>query len=345
VIFAALPLLLQGTGAPPRPAAPADSPVVVAVERDDATNVVVTTEGCGDLDATEVARVLDLELRSVTAEIRTGPPLSVRLQCRADRLSIAVEDPLTRKELRRDVPAPAPEPGRERIVALAVSELFSASWLELLTTPPPTEEVAVPADAPSPPAPAVAAATRIAETRTRPTRGIDLLAGAGVRGRGLESGEPFAALRVDAGVRAWLSGRLGLAAQLGWDFGQSARAFGRVRGHVLGAAGGLAWRVRPRPVIGVGGNVLVGVAWASLAGVAAEPGARAGRTSGVTGELTGSIGPRLAYRRFRVDLDAELGAMLRSPVGDVIGGADVTMGGVWLGLVLRLGADLAPGRP
>lgn len=351
MILAALSLLVLGTGASPDAATPGEpQPVVVSVERDRVTNVVVTVNGCGDLDAVEVARVLDLELRSVTAEIRSGPPLSVRLECAGDRLSIAVEDPITRKELRRDVPAPPREPGRERIVALAVSELFNASWLELLATPP--EAPAIPVEPPQSPAPAVAAAETIARTRTQPARGLELLAGVGVRGRSLESGEPFAAGRIDVGLRGFPSERLGFVAQIGWDFGQATRGFGRVRGHSIGAAGGLAWRVLPRSgprpgprsIIGVGGGLLVGVAWARLSGIAAEPGVATGRTSGVTGDLVAAIGPRVIRGRLRIDLDGEVGVMLRSPRGVVAGEPDVSMGGVWVGAALRVGAELVGPR-
>lgn len=348
MILAGLPLFVLGTGAPPESTTQGEAaPVVVAVERDQATNVVVTVEGCGDLDAIEVARVLDLELRSVTTEIRTGPALSVRLTCRADRLSITVEDPITQKQLARDVPAPPREPGRERIVALAVSELFNASWLELLTTPVPPPSERAPATAPPPPPPAVTAAKKLAETRTRPRRGLELLVGAGVRGRSLESGEPFAAVHVDGSVRGWLGDALGLSARVGWDFGQSTRELGSVRGHAITAAGGLSWRVRPRPVIGVGGEVLVGVAWARLSGIGSEPGIATGHTSGASGEVTASVGPRIAYGRLRLDLDGEVGVMPRSPRGVVDDGPDVTMGGVWVGLTLRLGADVwgTPRRP
>ena len=97
------------------------------------SRVVVQAEGCEGLAPEEVGRVLDLELSMVTTEIRSGPPLEVGLACAGERLTITVLDPLTRKRLERDVPAPAPEPGRERVVALAVSQLFAASWLELLS--------------------------------------------------------------------------------------------------------------------------------------------------------------------------------------------------------------------
>ena len=85
-------------------AAPASAPA-------GSSRVVVHAEGCEGLRPDEVGRVLDLELAMVTTEIRSGPPLEVGLRCAGERLTITVLDPLTRKRLERDVPAPAPEPG------------------------------------------------------------------------------------------------------------------------------------------------------------------------------------------------------------------------------------------
>ena len=42
----------------------------------------------------------------------------------------------------------------------------------------------------------------------------------------------------------------------------------------------------------------------------------------------------------RFDVDAELGGMLRPPIGLVEGGPPMTMGGLWAGVVLRLGGAL-----
>ncbi|MCA9650015.1 MAG: hypothetical protein KC501_08910, partial [Myxococcales bacterium] len=95
--------------------------------------VVVEADRCIGLRSDEVGRLLDIELATVTTELRSGPPLEVLLRCEQERMTIEVVDPLTRKRLSRDIPVPLPEPGRERVVALAISQLFAASWLELLT--------------------------------------------------------------------------------------------------------------------------------------------------------------------------------------------------------------------
>lgn len=308
--------------------------------------IVMFAEGCGALDSAEVGRLLELELRYVTAEIREGPPLQVHLVCDAERLEITVTDPLTRKRIERAIPAPPARDGRERIVALAISQLYSASWLELLLPPPPPE--IEPLEPPPPPA-AVRAAKRTAVEDTTPQRAYELMLGAGVRGRSLESGEPFAASRVDALFRAWLAPSVAVVAFAGWDFGQTLRGLGQLRGHALAAGGGLGWRYNPGQVAGVGGHILVGSGWARITGRPSSNDAQPGRISGPTGELMTGIGPRIRSGRFRLDVDFETGAMLRTPEAQVEtrdpGGAivfdePVTLGGLWVGAVLRIGADL-----
>jgi hypothetical protein len=307
------------------------------------TRVVVQAEGCEGLAQAEVARLLDLELTLVTTEIRSGPPLEVTLRCVGERLTITVTDPLTRKRLTRDVPAPASEPGRERVVALAVSQLFAASWLELLSASPPPPPP--PNDTMPPPDPtAVEAARRVAEQSTAtasraPRRTLELLAGAGARGRALEAAGRLAAARTELVLRGWLRPAVGLVALVGWDLGQSTRRLGQVRGHAITAGGGLAWSVRPG-VVGLGGHVLVAGGWARVRGLPREPGVPAGANAGLTAEAAVGLGPRVRYGRLRLDLDAELGAMLRAPVGLVADGPPMTMGGLWAGLVLRLGGAL-----
>lgn len=311
------------------------------------SRVMVRAEGCEGLLPDEVGRVLDLELSMVTTEIRSGPPLEVELRCAGERLTILVLDPLTRKRLERDVPAPAPEPGRERVVALAVSQLFAASWLELLSTtppPPPPSDEPAPASAPT----AIEAARRMAERSTKPApepepappRELELLVGVGARGRALESEGRMAAARTELVLRGWLRPRVGLVALVGWDFGQSTRRLGQVRGHAITAGGGLAWSARPGATVGLGGHVLVAGGWARVRGLPREPGVPSGSNAGLTAEVSAGLGPRVRYGRLRFDLDAELGTMLRAPLGLVADGPPMTMGGPWAGVVLRLGGSL-----
>lgn len=309
--------------------------------------VVVQTEACEGLADAEVGRLLDIELATVTAEIREGPPLEVSLVCEGARLTITVIDPLTRKRLARDIPAPASEPGRERVVALAISQLFAASWLELLTAevpPPPPPD----APEPAPDAEAVEAARRVAENATSsdaepppepPRPGIELLVGAGARGRALETTARLPAVRTELRLRSWLRPGVGVLAIVGWDFAQDTRRRGRLRGQALTAGTGLAWAYRPGS-IGIGGAVTVAGGWARVRGLPSDPTVPSGARDDLTAEAGVGIGPRVRYGRLRFDLDAEIGAMLRSPVGEVTGEVPMSMGGLWAGAVLRLGGAL-----
>jgi len=332
--------------APPSPTAGQDAPADAAASGP----ISVATFGCGALRGDEVARLLDLELRTVTDEIREGPPLLVQLRCEPSALVISVVDPLTRKRIERDIPPLGDAAGGERIAALAVSQLFSASWLELLLPAPDPQPQ--PLDPPPPPS-AVRAAKRAAAERAAPPRSYELMLGAGVRGRSLESGAPFAAARLDGLFRAWLTPSVALVAVAGWDYGQAVRSLGQLRAQAFGAAGGLGWRFAPEQGVGVGGHMLAGAAYARVAGRPSQSDDVGGATSGGTAELLASVGPRVAGSRIRLDFDFEVGGMLRSPVADVqtreadgsLGfDVPVTLGGLWIGAMLRLGAVLPRDR-
>jgi hypothetical protein len=311
--------------------------------------VTVGTDACPGLDSAEVERLVELELDEVTREIRLGPALRVELRCDAQHLEIAVDDPLTGKRLSREVPAPIDEPGRERVVALAIAQLFSASWLELLLAEPPVTErdgdgVDIgPVAASGTSDESIHAARRVAETATGRRRDIELLAGAGVRGRSLEAAT-FAALHLDLELRGWLTPSLGLLGRAGFDFGQADRIQGQVRGHAATAGIGLAWRWHPRPSIGLGGSGFLAGGWARVEGRSDDPSVPTAHTQGATAEATAGIGPRVFFRRFRMDVDAELGGMLRAPEGLVARQQSVTMGGLYFGATLRLGAKISSSR-
>jgi hypothetical protein len=318
--------------------------------RTDAHPLHVASEACPGIDGREVQRLVELELRAVTQEVREGPPLGVELRCDAGRLTIAVSDPVTGKHLERDIPAPPDEPGQERVVALAVAQLFAASWLELLIPEAPSDppEPEPTAAGPAPPTPrhpstvspeAVRAAQRVARTRTEPARSLELMVGTGVRGRSLET-TPFPAARIDTEVRGWLSPSIGVIGRVGFDIGQASRTRGQVRTYAVTAGGGLGWRLRTRRAVGIGGYALLAGGWAHLQGIAARDDVAAASNQGGTGELAVGIGPRVWAGRFRMDIDAEIGGMLRTPQGTVAGETPVTLGGIWGGVVLRLGAEL-----
>lgn len=304
----------------------------------------VSTTTCPSLDTPEIQRLVELELAAVTQAIREGPPLAVSLVCDPHTLRIVVVDPLTDKRLERTLPAVDDEPGQERVIALAIGQLFAASWLELLLADP--EE----ADDPAPDGPdpepddraATEAAQRLAKDRiavsTAPPLGFELLAGAGIRARALES-DPLIAGHFDVEARGWLRPSVGLVGRVGFDYGQARRSVGRVTGLGLMVGGGLGWRWRARPAVGLGGAVVLSGGFARVQGRPSRAGTLASQTSSGTGEAVVSIGPRFFAKRLRIDLDVEVGGALRPPVGLVQGEAPVSMGGVFAGGGLRIGAD------
>jgi hypothetical protein len=95
--------------------------------------VTLDLEGCPALDAAPVRRLVALELR-VTTSPSSSESTQVRAVCPAalGSADIEVNDPLTGKSLRRTIALAAAGPaGQERLLALAIIELVSASWSEL----------------------------------------------------------------------------------------------------------------------------------------------------------------------------------------------------------------------
>lgn len=96
-----------------------------------AASIGVVGPTCADLvSVEEVSSQLEVELGSV-AEAWTDDAPVVLLGCREEQLHIEIADPITGKHVSRVVPLPPPV-GRARVIALAISQLFITSWLELL---------------------------------------------------------------------------------------------------------------------------------------------------------------------------------------------------------------------
>lgn len=292
---------------------------------------------CGSLGADEIARLLALELDDVVPEMRTGPPLRIELTCAAPILSIAIIDPITDKRMSRDVPLPADEPGRERVVALAIAQLFSASWLELLLPAPPPEAVVT--TEPRPPEKAIEAAReKAASTTRRPERSVSLLAAGIVRGRALERA-PLLSGGGEVDVRTWF-GAGALVVRLGFDGTRVDRELGSVRAWMLALGLGVAGRLRVGDRWALGVAAVVSGAIGRLQGIASRPDVPVGSITAPTGQLCVGLGPRVRLgTSATLELDAELGATLRAPEGLVTGAAPVSLGGLWAGAALRAGFE------
>ncbi len=100
--------------------------------------VRLSLHGCAHLAEAEVERILLLELDSKRADAASVVVTEIVVECGPITSVITVQDPITRKLLRRSIPNTSPEiEGQARLVALAASELLLASWAELELNPRP----------------------------------------------------------------------------------------------------------------------------------------------------------------------------------------------------------------
>lgn len=98
----------------------------------------------GDTD--EIRRVVMVELAGLLADRpdASGDRTHASATCDGPRAMLQVDDPITRRSLRRSVDlAGAPTPGRPRLLALALVELIASSWTELEPAPPALTATAV----------------------------------------------------------------------------------------------------------------------------------------------------------------------------------------------------------
>ncbi len=102
---------------------------------------------CADVSPAEVRRIAALELHAETSDppVHDEGTTRVELACEGQSARIEVLDPLTGKTLARKIAlARIATAARSRLLALAVAELVSASWIELETNPTPAAEPVAP---------------------------------------------------------------------------------------------------------------------------------------------------------------------------------------------------------
>ncbi|MBN1610579.1 MAG: hypothetical protein JW940_28370 [Polyangiaceae bacterium] len=285
---------------------------------------------CSDLDAREIERLLALELDALTGPTRPAQPPPVRLTCHDASVRVSVDDPVTGKTLARDVPAPASDdPMRDRIVALAVSELFLSSWLELLL-PPETRRVA---PAPAPQVVAVGPTARRA-AQPPPTRWELELRGS-ARWRSLD--DPYLGYQPSLQAALVLADWIRLFMAAGLELDRVRRERGEVRSRASGL--GMGWQLR------AGGNrTLFWDVGALLSGVVVQTRGRSSRADTTESSVSGLAwesallgGPGLHLGRMTLRLEALGGISRPRLVARVAGEAPVRWDGLWLGAAIGIG--------
>jgi hypothetical protein len=300
--------------------------------------IEVIADGCRELRAAEVQRVLEIELGSVSGRW-TGPdPMRVELACSGTKLTIVAVDPVTDKRLSRELTLGPGVADRDRTVALLVSQLFLTSWTELLLARSPE---APPLPVARPPPVIAHAAERMARAAIEPpaVRGtLAALVGPRVR----DWSAPIVDLRASLRPGLLVGRQLHLFLELGYERGAVGRLGGTVSYSLASAAAGVGWRWASLGPIVVDVAASAGGAYVDMQGNPSGQGIGAS-ASGAVADLAIATGPSVRIGAARLGLELSAGETLPRAVAHVARDTDVSVGGPWAGVGLVLGT--ADGLP
>lgn len=302
---------------------------------DDKPAVTLTIDKCVDVDANDVRKIVEIELHTAIAEQGLT---KVTARCHDNLIELVVEDSITGKSLMRtvDVAAQAPK-ARARLLALAITELVSASWTELETNPTP----AVPPAGPPPPPAAKAAARDVVHAR------VPILA--------TSPGPSFRVLalldrRAFLAKTAWVTG-LGVrvardGAPLGWSAdmlasqGTATATLGEVAMDVVGVA--LAATLSSRwSIVSARGGAGLRFGAARLSGVPRGEDVEGASVRGPWGGpfLGGSVSI-VPFAPMVIEASIEGGYVVAPVHARVDGERQVSVAGVWMGAAVAVGVAL-----
>lgn len=301
--------------------------------------VEVHLDPCVEASSEEVRRIVAIELRAAVWDPTTHDPATTRVDvgCVERGVELRVSDPLTAKSLARTIALGDVAPNaRARLLALAISELVSASWTELESNPAP----AVAPIAPPPRPEDKKAARAIVAERMRPPRERAWRLTAALDTRWMTVGsDPLFGVGARAGFDAF--DRVGFAFDATLEHGSVASALGTVGvdAYSLGAVALVRGALGPLVLRG-GGGARFGIA--RMVGLPDSPDRAEGHTvSGVWGApiVAGSAGIRFA-QRLTLELFAESGWVVLPIRGVVRGGPDARVEGAFVGGGIAFGMEL-----
>ena len=294
--------------------------------------VTVQATACEDLDLTEIERLLAIDLAEVSAQLKEGTP-TVHLTCSAGSVKIAVPDPITDKRLERDIPAP-PQNARERTIALAVSELFLTSWLELLLSERTRREASV--RVVSTPA-AAGAAERMARGSVHVITGTRWEIALASAARFHDRSAPLTLWETSLRPTIFLSGGLHLSIEAGYARGNAARPNGVVDASLARLGLGAGLRSPRFGVLSFDVGASASTVYARLEGRPSNDGVSGASAAGVGGEVSIGGGPLLSLGIFRIGADARAIATFPTLSGRVSNVDPVKLGGAWFVVSASLG--------
>ncbi|MES1209937.1 MAG: hypothetical protein ABUS79_28710, partial [Pseudomonadota bacterium] len=306
----------------PRAALWALALLVVARTVAAAPTVHVQAQDCPGIDAAEVERLLEIDLGPLAAPRASVRPVQVALACQGARLRMTARDPILDRQLVRDVGIGANEPGRDRTIALLVSQLFLTAWAEEFLEHPGPAPAANAAPAP-PTRPPVPAGPR-----------WELEADAGMRLRDWSA--PALAERFGVAVSRG-AGPVRLMATAGFERGAADRVSGAAVWMMGQLGAGAGWRSGRRGRVAFAAALTGAVVFTEIHGDPSSEAAAGSSVRGVLGEAALAAGPRLVWDRLRIGADLQIGVTFPGATARVSGDRDLALGGPWAGAALTVG--------
>jgi hypothetical protein len=300
--------------------------------------VEVKVRDCRKLRVSEVKRLFFIEIADFLVGQPHQEPLRVLVRCLSDRIHIQIHEPVTKKKFERFIPPVRPNrPGRERIIALAASQLFIATWLELF--PPPStwkrkKEPERPPEKPSKPEPEPLLVPTVT-AKAEPSRWF-VSAQAGVSMRHLDKPLVLYGAAVRLGFSPLPDWRFHLEASC--EAGRAERRVGRVDALMTGVGLGATRTFLRSESFSFDVTVDLAVRYARLSGEPTVESIVGDVSDGVVLEAGLALGPGLHVGGVRLGLNLEAGWAYPDVTGLVEGEPSVHLSGAWASI--SVGAEL-----
>jgi hypothetical protein len=303
----------------------------------EARTLDVELNQCANLNAEEISHLLELELSSAERESDTLAMPPVRLVCQPSQIRVTVDDPVTQKTLSREIAAPSPnDPTGNRIVALAVAELFLSSWLELLLPP---ERRVVKSKAPTQ---TVARLTRVAKNSIEP-KPIQWELGLDATLRLRHPKTPFLGYRPALLAAFIIRERYRLLLSASLEYSRVSRTGGDVAARTASLGTGAGVRLNLGERFCWDTDLLLSLVSVSANGESTTDGILEHSASGFGFDTAIKSGPMLRLGTLFTKLELQSGLTTPRFTARVPGDTPVQLGGWWLGLGVELG--ISEGEP
>jgi len=293
-------------------------------------DMTVEQTGCQGLDQDRLERLIATEIRNTFGSSSPALALSVTIECSDDGIDIGIFDRLSGERLTKSFPTFSPdEEEPERTLALAVTQLLALSNEEPV-------EPGSPRGAEPDEQPADSGAGGVEGGGDGIVgRRIEISVLGGVRFRAL--GELLPTLHVSLQGGGELVGDLILFGLAGFEYGRAEREIGHVNAYSVWMGLGICqrWPISNLLTFEVGAALSGG--YVMLKGATKVDQDIAGYADGATGDFGVFFGPLFEIGSLLIAFDVEAGYTIENPVGTVDDEDDVTIGGFWIGAVIKLG--------